>query len=111
MEKRFDYEICVYVFGGTSSPGCCNYALQRTALGNVSSYSKEATNTLLRNFYVDDVLKPVPSVIDALTLIQQVRVLCKKGGFKLTKFISNKKDILLQIPNALRWCKRQGFNW
>ena len=22
-----DYEMCVHVFGGTSSPGCCNYAL------------------------------------------------------------------------------------
>ena len=31
------------------------------------------TNTLLRNFYVDDVLKSVPSVRDALTLIQEVR--------------------------------------
>ena len=26
----------------------------------------------------------------------------QKGGFKLTKFISNKKDILFQIPDALR---------
>ena len=58
----------VHVFGGTSSPGCCNYALRRTALDNVSSYSKEVTNTLLRNFYVD-VLKSLPSVRDALTLI------------------------------------------
>ena len=47
-------------------------------------------------------LKSVPSVRDALTLIQEVRDLCKKGGFKLTKFISNKKDILFQIPDALR---------
>ena len=51
---------------------------------------------------MDDVLKSVPSVRDALTLIQEVRDLCKKGGFKLTKFISNKKDILFQIPDALR---------
>ena len=64
LEKLFDYEMCVQVFGGTSSPGCCNYALRRTALDNVSSYSKEATNTLLRYFCVDDVLKPVPSVRD-----------------------------------------------
>ena len=102
LEKLIDYEMCVHVFGGTSSPGCCNYALRRTALDNVSSYSKEVTNTLLRNFYVDDVLKSVPSVRDALTLIQEVRDLCKKGGFKLIKFISNKNNILFQIPDALR---------
>ena len=65
-------------------------------------YNKEATSTLLRNFYGDDVLKPLPSVRDAKTLIQEVRDLCKRGGFKLTKCISNKKDILFQIPDALR---------
>ena len=47
-------------------------------------------------------LKSVPSVRDALTLIQEVRDLRKRGGFKLTKFISCKKDILFQIPDALR---------
>ena len=51
---------------------------------------------------MNDVLKSVPSVRDTLTIIQEVRDLCKKGGFKLTEFISNKKDILLRIPDALR---------
>ena len=92
----------IYVLGGTSSPGCCNYALRKTVLDNISSYSKEATNTLLRNFYVGDVLKSVPSVRDALALIREVRDLCKRFEFKLTKFISNKKDILFQIPDAFR---------
>ena len=54
---------------------------------------------------MDDVLKSVPSVRDALTLIQEVTDLCKRGGFKLTKFISNKKDVLFQIPDAF---KRDG---
>ena len=54
---------------------------------------------------MDDVLKSVPSVRDALTLIQEFRDLRKKGGFKLTKFISNKKDVLYQIADAL---KRDG---
>ena len=64
LEKLIDYEICVHLFGGTSSPGCCNYILQGTALHNVSIYSKETTNTLLRHFYVHDVLKPIPPIRD-----------------------------------------------
>ena len=92
--------MCVHVFGGTSSPGCFNYDLLRTAL-NVSSYSKEVTNTLMTNFYVDNLLKSVPSVRVALSLIQEVRDLCKRGEFKLTKLISNKKD-MFQIPDARR---------
>ena len=50
FQKFIDYEMCVHVFGGTSSRRCGNYVLRRTALDNVSSYRKEATNTLLRNF-------------------------------------------------------------
>ena len=76
--KNINYEMCVHVSGGTSSPGCSNYALRRTALDNGSSYSKEATNTLVRSFYVDDVLKSVPSVRDALTLIQEFRDYVKR---------------------------------
>ena len=102
MQKLIDYEMCVHVFGGTLSSGCYNYTLQRTALNNVSSYSKEATNTLLIKFYGDDMLKSVPSVRDAVTLIQEVIDLCKRGGFKLTKFIRKKKDVLFQISDELR---------
>ena len=29
-----DNEMQVHVFGGTSSPECCNYALRRTAINN-----------------------------------------------------------------------------
>ena len=94
LQKLTDYEMCVHVFGGTSSLGCCNYALRRTAL-DVSSYSKQATNTLVRNFCVDYVLKSVPSVRHALTVIQEVTDLCKRGEFKLAKFISNYKRCIV----------------
>ena len=50
---------------------------------------------------MEDVLKSVPSVRDAVTLIHEVRDLCNEGGLKLTKFISNRKD-MFQIPDALR---------
>ena len=49
---------------------------------------------------MDDVLKSVPSVRDALILIHKVNDMCKRGGFKLTKLKSNKTDLLLQIPDA-----------
>ena len=30
-QKPFeDHEMCVHLFGGISSPNCCNYALKRT---------------------------------------------------------------------------------
>ena len=94
MEKVIDCKMRVYVFGGTSSPGCCNYALQRTARIRFqvteSDTPKEETDTPLRNVYVDDVLKSVSSVRDTLTVSQEVTDLCKVVRFKLTKSISNK---------------------
>ena len=38
-----DHEMCVHVFRGTSSPGCCNYALQKTVIGNEVGYGEEAS--------------------------------------------------------------------
>ena len=40
-----DFEICVYVFGGTSSPSCCNYALKPAAYENKSIYQTDVTDT------------------------------------------------------------------
>ena len=50
---------------------------------------------------MNDMLKSVPLVRDALTLIQEVTDLYKRAGFKLTKLISNMKDVLPQVPDAL----------
>ena len=33
-----DYEICLHVFSGTSSPGCCKYVLRKTVVDDGSDY-------------------------------------------------------------------------
>ena len=53
-----DYEINVYVFGGTSSPSCSNYALRRTATDNKDKFGKEGTVTLEKNFMLMNCLNP-----------------------------------------------------
>ena len=54
-----DCEMNVHVFGATSSPGCSNYALKKTSVEYKEQYGEEASKTLRRNFYVDDLLKSV----------------------------------------------------
>ena len=97
-----DFQIGVHVFGGTSSPSCCNYALKRTALDNEEKYQKGVTDTLRRNVYVDDLLKSVRDVNTAICLLHEVIKLCAEGGFQLTKFVSNKVEVLQSIPEADR---------
>ena len=100
-----DHEMCVHVFGGVSSPSCSNYALRKTASDNQEEYGNDAAETLRKNFYVDDLLKSVNTSEFASKLIDDVRQMCKAGGFHLTKFICNDKEVLAMIPEE---DKRQG---
>ena len=55
---------------------------------------QDAAKTLQINFYVDDMLKSSPDVETAIDLISRVRRLCAAGGFDLTKFVSNKVEVM-----------------
>ena len=101
-QEPSEYEMCVHVFGGVSSPGCSNYALKRTSIEYEKEFGADAARTLRRNFYVDDLLKSLPDVTSATRLIKMVTAMCEAGGFKLTKFISNNEEVLKSIPDELR---------
>ena len=58
--------------------------------------------TVRRNFYVDDVLKSVPRTQQAVRLTSDLTKLLKEGGFRLTKFTSNSREVLQSIPPDLR---------
>ena len=92
--KILDSEMHVHVFGGTSSPSCCNFALKKTGLDNESNYHADVALTLKRNFFVDDLLKSLTDVSTAVKLIHDVSKMCSDGGFHLTNFNSNEVQVL-----------------
>ena len=93
LEEPHDFVMCAYVFGGTSSASCSNYALKKTAIDNESIFGKD----------VDFLLKSLKDVESAKELVKDVMsMLSKAGGFHLTKFISNGKKLLLSIPESAR---------
>ena len=96
-----DFVMCAHVFGGTSSASCSNYALHRTAVESQSIYGR-AAEALHHNFYVDDLLKSMRDLESAKQLVKDVISICKSGGFHLTKFISNNKELLFSIPEHQR---------
>ena len=53
---------------------------------------------MLNNFYVDDCLKSVPTEEDAKELVTELCKLLSLGGFRLTKWISNRRSVLESIP-------------
>ena len=84
----------VHLFGATSCPGCANLALRTAANDGVNEYGLEATSFIKENVFVDDGLKSVPTVREAIELIENTTGMCMKGGFRLHKFTSNSKEVV-----------------
>ena len=93
-----EFRMCVHLFGAVSSPGCTIYALKQIAIDNEIEFGAVVADFIKRDFYVDDGLKSVPTVEDAIELIDKSRKMCSKGGIRLHKFLSNSKEVLDRIP-------------
>jgi hypothetical protein len=87
------YQLGVHLFGATSSPSCANFALQRAAQEAASEFPPDVIRSVMEDFYVDDLLRLVRTEDEAHTLVQGVQRVCEMGGFHLTKFVSNNKDV------------------
>lgn len=104
------YSMTVHLFGGTWSPSCCNFVLRHTARANQPGCDKGVTETILKNFYVDDCLKSIPDVESAIRQTDQLRRLLATGGFNLTKWISNNRNVLSCIPEEERAKEVKGLD-
>ena len=101
-EETQIYRMTSHLFGGIWSPSCANFALHKCASDHEEFYDTETLNTVRNNFYVDDCLKSVNSEAEAIQLSAQLISLLGKGGFRLTKWISNSQEVLASIPEAER---------
>ena len=59
----------VHLFGAASLPGCSNFALKTTADDNEPAIGSATAEFLCPNFYVDDALKSVASIEEAVKLV------------------------------------------
>ena len=101
-DEPAEYQMLVHIFGATSSPCCSNKALRQTADDNEDKYGSEAAETVRRNFYVDDLLKSVQTTDQATALAVKLTAMLKEGGFHLTKFLSNRREVLSALPTQER---------
>lgn len=95
-----EYQMIVHFFGATSSPSCVNYALRRTAEDCRGQFNDEVIDTVLCNFYVDDCLKSVRNVSEAVCLVEDLQCLLSRGGFQIAKWISNNREVMRSIPTS-----------
>ena len=104
-----EYEMCVHIFGAISSPSCANFALKKTAEDNREQFGNEAADTILRNFYVDDMIKSTDEEEGAVSLLSGVQNSCKEGGFNLTKVVSNSHKVINSTPIDKRAASLKEF--
>ncbi|KAI2647225.1 Arginine--tRNA ligase [Labeo rohita] len=97
-----EFRMTVHLFGAVSSPSCANFALRKTADDNEGKVDPEVLSTICNNFYVDDCLKSVSNEKQAIMLVQELIAVCATGGFKLTKWVSNSRNVLASIPEEER---------
>ena len=99
------YRMNAHIFGAVSSPSVCIYALNRIAADNKDKYSDEALVCLIRNFYMDDLLKSVRSTVDVSALTKELVALCKEGDQDLRQWVSNSREVIASIPEKDRASK------
>ncbi len=89
-----EFQMNVHLFGGASSPSCASFALRKTAEDYKTEFDPITAETVRRNFYVDDCLKSLQSDAKVIQLASQLREMLAKGGFRLTRWISNSKEVI-----------------
>ena len=102
FKQPVEYRMKVHLFGSTSSPSCASFGLRKTAQDNAGDFDNEVVDTVLKNFYVDDCLKSVKSTEGAIALREDLCALLSRGGFRLTKWLCNRKEVLETIPSSYR---------
>ena len=93
-----DFQMLVHIFGATSSPSVCSFALKRAALDNETGASEQTVSSVSKSFYVDDFLGSFLSMEEATSVLKQLRLPLSNCGFRMTKFVSNFKCVLEDIP-------------
>ena len=100
-----EYQMMVHLFGGIWSPSCATFAVQKVTEDNASSFADDLKRAVRRNFYVDDLLISVNSVEEATRIQKQLNDLLAKGGFHLTKWVSNSREVLDAVPERSKELK------
>lgn len=115
-------ELKTLPFGLASSPFIALRVLKQLCIDHGIEYPL-ASRALEREVYVDDVLTGAATIGEALELKTQLINLLKKGGFSLSKWVSNSREILETVEDGAAkntvslsnkedaWIKLLGLQW
>ena len=93
-----------HIFGAKSSPTFANFVVQQTARDNVKSFPV-ASKAVFTSFYVNDFLQSVPCERDAVALASQLLKMLTKGGYNLTKIVTNSLEVYKLFDKDITFAK------
>ena len=73
--------------------------MQRTARDQQGTFSEDVIHAIQRNFCMDDLLASKQSSDEATVLAKDLIEVLKTGGFRLTKWMSNSREVLTAITS------------
>ena len=94
----YTMQMLVHIFGAKDSATCAIHALRQTARDNHLDFDALTYETILKCFYVDDLLKSLNDEKQLSQLANELIEICRRGGFRLTKFLSNSKLLTDALP-------------
>ena len=91
------YQYVRLIFGANCAPFCAIFVLRRCAQ-DLGSQFPDVLQAVLNIFYMDDFIQSFSTTAAARQLTNVLRTVLQRGGFRLSKFISNNSDALSSIP-------------
>ena len=96
-----EYQMNVHIFGRNDSPCIALFSLKQCAKDQQDEFSKVITESVDKDFYIDDFFKSGECLKDLINIATQLlHFLLSNKNFKLTKWISNSQIILYRLPTA-----------
>ena len=95
-----DYRMNVHLFGKVDSLCVANWTIKKTAADQSDSFDQISIKTIENDFYMDDFLSSFHEISVAIKVCIDVINILQKGGFRLTKFISNNRSLLQALPTS-----------
>ncbi|XP_049866291.1 uncharacterized protein LOC126366990 [Pectinophora gossypiella] len=93
-----EYRLCTVTFGVASAPFLALRTIRQLAIDEANAFPL-ASQVLLNDVFVDDVVTGSDNLDDALALQRQLTSICKAGTFELRKWTSNSSDFLSHVFN------------
>lgn len=92
------YELNTITYGTASASYLATRCLKHLAELAGEKYPVGSAITL-RDFYMDDLLTGADTIEDARTIRDETIALLRSGGFELSKWASNSRELLFELPD------------